>query len=1305
MLGVSQPSNPPSSLRHSASFSCLQRSSNGENGHRARTSTLPQQPNAQLPTGSAHHHQHHHHYAGPSSLQQHTSNSSRRIEPKVDNSSENKTESGSNDYGFVRIRPRLRSTNSAVLREDADNRNWQTRYNERETLAKFKQESSASEIEASSDKSSGGLRENRDSGKIHQTNNQNPLRGALILFTASTSSWWKAKREELATSSIASSSCSSGTTEHKWSNTSAAGNAMTPASSGNGVSNDRKWITHNQQSQHHSIGNPAGNSSSSTSSERKWPSKGTAASSPPATGSCNSGGATKDDKWTSASAASISPSSAGQDRKWRSLGALLRTPNSAASSASLTNSQQYSRNTENNNFAHNMSVSMIENVVSGEGSRECSTVGPPWKSLRYPASGQATSYSAGRPSWSEKDSGVARDTGEFPRPVRSGKVSRRLYQESGNESPESKSETWEERRGNKGRGESSGDETTSWKKKSASGNVRECFQRLDEQAVGVGLRDASTRSIRAQSFYLLDDFLRPPQQQLQQHHQQQQNQQQQQSQSSSKCSLDLWLPSQYPRTNGSQERSARSNELSSKNCSGVGKHAHQQTSSSSSSSTCNLTQQQRNNLSNITPPRRHNSSSDSLEVATSPLPPPVPPPPPPEIGNRDKERGGGASNDQQNSYRDKDIAPGNASGNAASATTSATSLNVPSASSCHCRMCWASLQQRSFRDESPGTLHKDVGGGGTKVSGKPIGGVGSATLTALSSINNTSNGNRNKNNPTFHEKLPSLGGSKASRVDSTDNNNANHSTSNNIHNLPIHDPLNTNSHVDAYGRRLPMTPQEATKYYGSRLTEYERTEIEKYSEIWYLGLSARKIYGEELSENSGYDDDTGSYYKIPHDHISYRYEILEVIGKGSFGQVIRALDHKTGQHIAIKIIRNKKRFHHQALIEVKILEHLRKKDLDAKSSHNVIHMLEYFYFRNHLCISFELMSLNLYELIKKNNYQGFSISLIRRFANSLIQCLRLLHRENIIHCDLKPENVLLKQRGSSSIKVIDFGSSCYSHQRVYTYIQSRFYRSPEVILGLPYGTPIDMWSLGCILAELHTGYPLFPGENEVEQLACIMEVLGLPPENLINHASRRRLFFDSKGNPRCITNSKGRRRRPGNKNVAVALRSNDTLFVDFVSRCLEWDAKKRMKPDEAMRHEWLNSSSSTSHLSSSSSMSTSVVGSSMSSSVVESSQNVGQQTVNVGAPRFRATTMEDPQQQYSVYRLYRGRKCVSKITTIVNPDGGSLVVKGKLNGSASSHALASGTQPAASRHASTGDIVASLDPNLDDSGTFLPAIL
>ncbi|XP_037082345.1 dual specificity tyrosine-phosphorylation-regulated kinase 4-like, partial [Pollicipes pollicipes] len=377
------------------------------------------------------------------------------------------------------------------------------------------------------------------------------------------------------------------------------------------------------------------------------------------------------------------------------------------------------------------------------------------------------------------------------------------------------------------------------------------------------------------------------------------------------------------------------------------------------------------------------------------------------------------------------------------------------------------------------------------------------------------------------------------------------------------------SRTDAHGRPLPLSPSDATRYYGSYMSEYELAEVEQYEEVWFLGLDANKLPGDEArQQNGGFDDEHGSYIKVPHDHIAYRYEILEVIGRGSFGQVIRALDHKTNTQVAIKIIRNKKRFHQQALMEVKILDHLRRRDKDG--SYNIIHMLDYFYFRNHLCVTFQLMGLNLFELIKKNNYQGVSMSLIRKFASSMIQCLRLLYKEGIIHCDLKPENVLLKSRSSSSIKIIDFGSSCYTHQRVYTYIQSRFYRSPEVILGLQYGTAIDMWSLGCILAELHTGFPLFPGENEVEQLACIMEVLDLPSEELTMHASRRRLFFDSRGNPRTITNTKGRRRRPASRPLAAALKTTDPVFVDFIEKCLTWDPARRLTPEEAVRHPFLS---------------------------------------------------------------------------------------------------------------------------------------
>ncbi|XP_076817483.1 dual specificity tyrosine-phosphorylation-regulated kinase 2-like isoform X1 [Clavelina lepadiformis] len=370
------------------------------------------------------------------------------------------------------------------------------------------------------------------------------------------------------------------------------------------------------------------------------------------------------------------------------------------------------------------------------------------------------------------------------------------------------------------------------------------------------------------------------------------------------------------------------------------------------------------------------------------------------------------------------------------------------------------------------------------------------------------------------------------------------------------------------GRKLPLSPEESIKAFGSRLTTFEQSEILDYPDIWFLGLDGKKVQGVQgASQNCGYDDENGSYIKVLHDHMIYRYEVLEVIGKGSFGQVVKALDHKTNTLVAVKIIRNKKRFHHQALVEVKILDVLRRRDKDG--SHNVIHMLEYFYFRNHLCITFELLGMNLYELIKKNHFQGFSLALIRRIAHALLKCLCLTFKERIIHCDMKPENILIRQKGQSSIKVIDFGSSCYEHQRVYTYIQSRFYRSPEVILGHQYGMAIDMWSFGCILAELYTGYPLFPGENEIEQLACIMEVLGLPPTDYIETAQRRRLFFDSKGNPRCITNSKGRKRRPNSKDLSTAVRNNDPIFLDFLRRCFEWEPSQRMTPDEAMNHEWI----------------------------------------------------------------------------------------------------------------------------------------
>lgn len=103
--------------------------------------------------------------------------------------------------------------------------------------------------------------------------------------------------------------------------------------------------------------------------------------------------------------------------------------------------------------------------------------------------------------------------------------------------------------------------------------------------------------------------------------------------------------------------------------------------------------------------------------------------------------------------------------------------------------------------------------------------------------------------------------------------------------------------------------------------------------------------------------------------------------------------------------------------------------------------------------------------------------MIRRFSIQILQALCFFKKNNIIHCDLKPENILLKEENKSGIRVIDVGSGCFQDRQIYTYIQSRFYRAPEIIFGIRYTPAIDMWSFGCILVELFTGFPIFPGES------------------------------------------------------------------------------------------------------------------------------------------------------------------------------------------------------------------------------------
>ena len=115
---------------------------------------------------------------------------------------------------------------------------------------------------------------------------------------------------------------------------------------------------------------------------------------------------------------------------------------------------------------------------------------------------------------------------------------------------------------------------------------------------------------------------------------------------------------------------------------------------------------------------------------------------------------------------------------------------------------------------------------------------------------------------------------------------------------------------------------------------------------------------------------------------------------------------------------------------------------DVNGIKNCIHVQDFFNFRGRICMSFDLLSSNLYEMLKNNGYYGISLDLIRRIALQILNALYFLHQNKIIHADLKPENILLKESNKSGIKVIDFGSSCFEGQTIYTYIQSRYYRAP-----------------------------------------------------------------------------------------------------------------------------------------------------------------------------------------------------------------------------------------------------------------------
>ena len=223
----------------------------------------------------------------------------------------------------------------------------------------------------------------------------------------------------------------------------------------------------------------------------------------------------------------------------------------------------------------------------------------------------------------------------------------------------------------------------------------------------------------------------------------------------------------------------------------------------------------------------------------------------------------------------------------------------------------------------------------------------------------------------------------------------------------------------------------------------------------------------------------GPYYSANPDTVS-RYKIIDRLGQGMFGQVFKAKDLVRNKEVAIKVLKSRFSYFRQGMLEVAVLS-LLKDVFDKDGNSNTVRLVDHFLYHSHLCIVTELLGKNIYQINQSRNYKGFAIDTIRSYMKSLLESLIALQEANIVHCDVKPENLLIDLQ-TKKLRVIDFGSACFSHYTLYTYIQSRHYRAPEVILGLPYSYAIDCWSAGCICAELILGIPLFPGNSEYNQL-------------------------------------------------------------------------------------------------------------------------------------------------------------------------------------------------------------------------------
>lgn len=259
-------------------------------------------------------------------------------------------------------------------------------------------------------------------------------------------------------------------------------------------------------------------------------------------------------------------------------------------------------------------------------------------------------------------------------------------------------------------------------------------------------------------------------------------------------------------------------------------------------------------------------------------------------------------------------------------------------------------------------------------------------------------------------------------------------------------------------------------------------------------------------------DDAEGYYNIKvGDEINKDgYVIKNTLGRGVFANVVRAVNKSDNTEVAIKIIRNNELMYKTGLKEVSILKQIA--EADPENKYHCIRFITHFMHKSHLCMVLESQCMDLRCILKRYGKHGLNMKALASYSRQLLIALRFLKKVGIVHGDVKPDNILVNEK-KNVLKLCDFGSAANADESEATpYMVSRFYRAPEIILGIPYKHSIDVWSAACTIFEIATGKIMFAGSSNNKMLKCFMDMKGKFPTRMIRKGRFKDQHFNFNNN-------------------------------------------------------------------------------------------------------------------------------------------------------------------------------------------------